>query len=123
MAGRTHLQQALPTTFGWKAAVWMSAFERHLERLMQIRARLLVVEFTGASGTLASLGDKGLPVQEGLAAELGLGVPSITWHSIRDTIAETVGLMAMIGGSLGKIAIKSGNQTPLSSCPSTGSAP
>lgn len=104
MAGRTHLQQALPTTFGWKAAVWMSALERHLERMKQAKARLLVVEFAGASGTLASLGDKGLLVQERLAAELNLGVPSITWHSIRDNIAEIVSLMAMIGGSLGKIA-------------------
>lgn len=104
MAGRTHLQQALPTTFGWKAAVWMSAFDRHLERLLQIRSRLLVVEFAGASGTLASLGGNGLSVQEKLADKLELGVPSITWHSIRDTIAEAVGLMAMIGGSLGKIA-------------------
>lgn len=104
MAGRTHLQQALPTTFGWKAAVWMSALDRHLERLSQARTRLLVVEFAGASGTLASLGDQGLLVQEQLAAELGLSVPKITWHSIRDNIAEIVGLMAMIGGSLGKIA-------------------
>ncbi|MCB1619157.1 MAG: adenylosuccinate lyase family protein [Thiothrix sp.] len=104
MAGRTHLQHALPVTFGWKAAVWLSAFDRHLERLGQLRPRLLVVEFSGASGTLASLGADGLDVQRELAAELGLGVPSITWHSMRDSIAEAVSLLAMIGGSLGKIA-------------------
>lgn len=104
MAGRTHLQHALPVTFGWKAAVWLSAFDRHLDRLAQLRPRLLVVEFSGASGTLASLQDRGIDVQAELANELGLGVPAITWHSVRDAVAEAVGLLAMIGGSLGKIA-------------------
>ncbi len=104
MAGRTHLQHALPVTFGWKAAVWMSAVVQHLERIKQLRARLEVVQFSGASGTLASLGTEGLLVQEALAKELGLRVPMITWHAMRDHIAEGVSLMALIGGSLGKIA-------------------
>lgn len=64
MAGRTHLQQALPVTFGYKTAIWLDMFERHAERLTQARPRVLVGEFAGAAGTLASLGDKGLAVQK-----------------------------------------------------------
>jgi 3-carboxy-cis,cis-muconate cycloisomerase len=105
MAGRTHLQQALPVTFGYKAAVWLSALQRHRERIEQMKPRALVVEFSGASGTLASLGDKGLQVQAELARELGLGVPSITWHSCRDGFAEAVQLLGLITGSLAKIAV------------------
>jgi 3-carboxy-cis,cis-muconate cycloisomerase len=76
MAGRTHLQQALPVTFGYKAAVWLGMFDRHQQRLAELRPRVLVVEFAGAAGTLASLGDRGLDVQKALADELGLGVPA-----------------------------------------------
>lgn len=104
MAGRTHLQHALPITFGYKAAVWLSAFDRHAERLREIAPRVLVVQFSGASGTLASLSGRGLETQAALAEELGLGVPSITWHSIRDGLTEAVQLLALIGGSLAKIA-------------------
>ncbi|MBB2931938.1 class-II fumarase/aspartase family protein [Paraburkholderia silvatlantica] len=104
MAGRTHLQHALPVTFGYKAAVWLSAFRRHRERLLQLRPRVLVVEFSGAAGTLASLGSKGLDVQAELARVLGLDVPPITWHSMRDGMAEAVQLLALISGSLAKIA-------------------
>lgn len=104
MAGRTHMQQALPVTFGYKAATWLSGFDRHAERLEQLLPRVLKVQFSGASGTLASLSGRGLETQAALAAQLGLGVPTITWHSIRDGIAETVQLLALIGGSLGKIA-------------------
>jgi 3-carboxy-cis,cis-muconate cycloisomerase len=105
MAGRTHLQQALPITFGYKAAVWLSMFDRHAERLEQLRPRVLVGQFAGAAGTLASLGDKGLEVQAALMAELGLGVPAATWHVARDGLAETVNLLALITGSLGKVAL------------------
>lgn len=105
MAGRTHLQHALPSTFGYKAAVWLSALERHRDRLEQLKPRVLVVEFSGASGTLASLGEKGLAVQAELAKVLGLGVPEITWHSSRDGLAETVQLLGLITGSLAKIAV------------------
>lgn len=107
MAGRTHLQHALPITFGYKAAVWLSALDRHAERLMQLRPRVLFVEFGGATGTLASLdagGAGGLAVRAELARELGLGDPPITWHAARDGVAETVQLLALLGGSLGKIA-------------------
>ena len=105
MAGRTHLQQALPVTFGAKAAIWLAMFDRHQQRLVQLRPRVLVVEFAGAAGTLASLGDKGFVVQEALAQELDLGVPATTWHAARDGFAETVNLLALVTGSLGKIAL------------------
>lgn len=103
MAGRTHLQHALPISFGYKCAAWLSAIDRHRARLQQLLPRLLVVQFSGAAGTLASLGADGPATQRALAAELGLGVPDITWHSIRDAFAETTGLLALIAGSIGKI--------------------
>ncbi|MEI7255473.1 class-II fumarase/aspartase family protein [Dickeya dadantii] len=104
MAGRTHLQQALPITFGYKAAIWLDMFDRHAERLEQARPRILVGEFAGAAGTLASLGDNGLAVQKAIMEELKLGVPTSTWHVARDGFAEAVNLLAVITGSLGKIA-------------------
>lgn len=104
MAGRTHLQHALPITFGYKAAVWLSALLQHRDRLAQLKPRVLVVQFSGASGTLASLGAMGLSVQAGLASVLGLGVPPITWHSSRESMAEAVQVLALICGSLAKIA-------------------
>lgn len=104
MAGRTHLQQALPITFGYKTAIWLDMFDRHAERLEQARPRVLVGEFAGAAGTLASLGDKGLQVQSAMMEELGLGVPVSTWHVARDGFAEAVNLLGVITGSLGKIA-------------------
>jgi 3-carboxy-cis,cis-muconate cycloisomerase len=106
MAGRTHLQHALPITFGFKAAVWLAAFDRHAERLAEVKPRVLTVQFGGAAGTLASLGAgaEALASRRELATELGLGEPAITWHVARDTIAETVQFLALLGGSLGKIA-------------------
>lgn len=104
MAGRTHLQQALPVTFGYKAAVWLSMLDRHAERLTQLRPRVEMGQFAGAAGTLASLGDWGFAVQEAFCAELGLAVPPITWHVARDGIAEVVALLGLVTGSLAKIA-------------------
>jgi 3-carboxy-cis,cis-muconate cycloisomerase len=105
MPGRTFFQQALPITFGYKAAVWLSSFDRHAERLSELKKRVLVAQFGGAVGTLASLGtDAALRTVGELARELGLGEPAITWHVARDTIAETVNFLALVGGSLGKIA-------------------
>ncbi|WP_447878669.1 class-II fumarase/aspartase family protein [Serratia fonticola] len=104
MAGRTHLQQALPITFGYKAAIWLNMFDRHAERLAQARPRVLVGQFAGAAGTLASLGDKGLVVQQAMMEELRLGTPDSTWHVARDGFAEAVNLLGLITGSLGKIA-------------------
>lgn len=104
MAGRTHLQHALPITFGYKAATWLSAIDRHRQRLTELNNRIEVVSFSGAAGTLASLGEEpGLATQAALAAELGLKVPDITWHTIRDNFAEVTGLLALISSSIGKI--------------------
>ncbi len=107
MAGRTHLQHALPATFGYKCAVYLSSIIRHTERLKEIQKRCLLVQFGGAAGTLASLGsdDTGLRVREQLAKELNLGNPIITWHVARDNVAEIINFLALIGGSLGKIAL------------------
>ncbi|OWT70371.1 MULTISPECIES: 3-carboxy-cis,cis-muconate cycloisomerase [unclassified Achromobacter] len=105
MAGRTHLQQALPITFGYKAAIWLAMFDRHAERLAQLCPRVLVGQFAGAAGTLASLGDQGLAVQQALMEELGLGVPATTWHVARDGLAEAVNFLGLVTGSLGKIAL------------------
>lgn len=105
MAGRTHLQQALPVTFGYKVAIWLAMFDRHQQRLAELRPRVALVEFAGAAGTLASLGTKGFEVQEAMADELGLGVPATTWHVARDGFAEAVNLLALVTGSLGKIAL------------------
>ncbi|KAK7189059.1 hypothetical protein DPSP01_012686 [Paraphaeosphaeria sporulosa] len=106
MAGRTHLQHALPCTFGYKCAVYLSGLLRHAERIEEIERRCLLVQFGGAAGTLASLGNDrtGLHVRAQLAHELDLKNPSITWHTARDTIAEILNFLALIGGSLGKIA-------------------
>jgi len=104
MAGRTHLQHALPITFGFKAAIWLSMLDRHAARLKELRPRLLVGEFAGAAGTLASLGDKGLDVQAALMRELDLGIPAIAWHSARDNLVEAVQWLGLLTGSLGKMA-------------------
>ncbi|WP_202814309.1 MULTISPECIES: adenylosuccinate lyase family protein [unclassified Aureimonas] len=104
MAGRTHLQQALPITFGYKAAVWLSCLDRHAERLPGLRSRVLFGEFSGAAGTLASIGQGGLEMQGAFCAELGLAQPPITWHVARDGIAEVVSFLGLVTGSLAKIA-------------------
>ena len=105
MAGRTHLQQALPVTFGYKCAIWLAMFDRHAERLAQLKPRVLVGQFAGAAGTLASLGEKGFEVQNALCEELGLGVPVSTWHVARDGFAEAINFLALVTGSLGKVAL------------------
>src|SRR6266699_4006795 len=104
MAGRSNLQQAVPITFGYKVATWLSAIERHQQRLAELRPRVLVGEFGGAAGTLASLGTAGLQVQEGLMAERALGQPEIAWHTERDQIAEAGCFLGLVTGTLGKIA-------------------
>jgi 3-carboxy-cis,cis-muconate cycloisomerase len=104
MAGRSNLQQAVPITFGYKCATYLAAFERHRERLGQLRPRVLVGEFGGAAGTLSSLGTRGLDVQAGLMRELGLGQPEIAWHTVRDRIAEVGCFLGLVTGICGKIA-------------------
>jgi len=103
MPGRTHLQQALPITFGYKCAIWLSMMDRHAVRLHELKPRVLVAQLGGAAGTLASLGEKGLEVRREFARELELGDPPITWHVARDAVAETINFLALVTGSLGKI--------------------
>lgn len=103
MPGRSQQQHALPVTFGFKAAVWLAAIDRHRSRLAELRPRVEMGQLGGAVGTLASLGERGLDVQAALCAELGLGEPVITWHTSRDTLAETVGFLAILTGTLAKI--------------------
>jgi 3-carboxy-cis,cis-muconate cycloisomerase len=105
MAGRTHLQQAVPTTFGLKCAVWAAPLPAHVERLDQAARRALVIQFGGAAGTLASLGSSGVAVAEVLARELNLGMPDLPWHVTRDAMAEIVALLALVCGSLSKFAL------------------
>jgi 3-carboxy-cis,cis-muconate cycloisomerase len=105
MAGRSNLQQAVPLTFGFKMAALLAAMQRHRERLGQLRPRVLVGEFGGAVGTLASLGGDGLKVQAGLMTELGLGQPEIAWHTVRDRIGEVGCFLGLVTGTLGKISM------------------
>jgi 3-carboxy-cis,cis-muconate cycloisomerase len=104
MAGRTNGQQALPTTFGYKAAVWLAQIDGLHRRLEAMRPRVLVGQFSGAVGTLASLGEIGLAVREKLCAELGLGVPAIPWNAARDGFIELVCATSHLTGALGNIA-------------------
>ncbi len=104
MAGRTHLQHALPVTFGYKCAVWLSPLLTALERLDQARPRILRLSFGGAAGTLASLGDRGLEVGRELASELALAEADIPWHVSRDGVAEAVCWLGILCGSLSKLA-------------------
>ena len=104
MAGRTHAQQALPITFGFKVAVWVAECVRQLERLDQAAPRVLVGELAGAVGTLAGFGERALEVQRRVMARLGLGVPPIAWHAARDSVAELVTLLALLGGTMARIA-------------------
>ena len=104
MAGRTHGQQALPITFGLKVAGWIAPMIRHLERMEEISPRLLVVQLGGAAGTLAALGDKGLAVAQGLADDLNLLMPVMSWHAQRDSLVEFAGWLGLVTGSLGKMA-------------------
>nr|WP_315183497.1 3-carboxy-cis,cis-muconate cycloisomerase [uncultured Albidiferax sp.] len=103
--GRSNLQQAIPITFGFKTASILAGIERHRERLEQLKPRVFMGEFGGAAGTLASLEKGAMETQAGLMAELGLACPPIAWHTVRDTIAEVGAFLALVGGSLGKIAM------------------
>lgn len=104
LAGRTWLQQATPVTLGLKAAGWLSAIERHRARLTELRPRLLAIQFGGAAGTLASLGERGLEVAAVLAEELRLASPALPWHAQRDGIAEVATTFGLLVGTLGKMA-------------------
>lgn len=103
LAGRTWLQQATPVTLGMKIAGWLGAITRHRQRLLETKPRLLCLQFGGASGSLAALGDQAFAVAEVLAGELNLNMPDQPWHTQRDRLVEFASLLGMIAGSLGKV--------------------
>lgn len=103
MAGRTHGMQALPTTFGFKLAVWLDEFIRHLERLGEIKERVLVGNINGAICTYASFGEKGPEIERLTLDKLGLNTPNIGWQSARDRFSEYASVTVLISGTLGKI--------------------
>jgi 3-carboxy-cis,cis-muconate cycloisomerase len=104
MVARSWLQHALPMPFGLKLAEYASALHRSRMRLQRLRREGLALQFGGAAGTLAALGDKGLLVAEKLAQELKLTLPEAPWHTHRDRIAEAASVFAILTGSCGKIA-------------------
>ncbi|MCC6532767.1 MAG: adenylosuccinate lyase [Burkholderiales bacterium] len=103
MTGRTHAVQALPITFGHKCAVWLSEVSRHYERFRQLEARVFVGSLVGAVGTQASYGDKAFELDARVMQRLGLGVADINWQPARDRFAEYANLIALAGGTFGKI--------------------
>src|SRR5665213_429276 len=104
MVGRTWLQHALPMPFGLKLAEYAAALNRSRARLRRLRTETLALQFGGAAGTLAALGDHGWRVAEQLARELDLPLPEAPWHTHRDRFAEAASVMAIIAGTCGKIA-------------------
>ena len=103
MAGRTWLQHATPVTLGMKIAGWLGAVTRSRQRLRELKPRLLVLQFGGASGTLAALGEQALPIAQALAEELQLTLPEQPWHTQRDRVVEFGAVLGLIAGSLGKL--------------------
>jgi len=104
MAGRTHSVQALPITFGYKVAIWAREIRRNIQRLKECRSRLFVIQLSGAVGTMAAFEPVGPKIQLLVAKDLGLGVPDISWQASRDRLAEFANLLAIIAGTLGRIA-------------------
>ena len=104
IAARTLLQPAVPVTFGWKAAVWLSALSRSQPRFRAAAQEARTLQFGGAGGTLSSYGAQGDAIASALAAELDLGCAAITWHSVRDRFARLGSEAAILAGTAGKIA-------------------
>jgi 3-carboxy-cis,cis-muconate cycloisomerase len=104
VVARTWLQHALPMPLGLKLAEYAAALHRSKLRLKRVAAETLALQFGGAAGTLAALGDKGLAVSEALARELGLPLPEAPWHTHRDRFADGASVLAIVTGSCGKIA-------------------
>ncbi|MHB8810276.1 MAG: class-II fumarase/aspartase family protein [Desulfobulbaceae bacterium] len=104
MIGRTHGQQALPITFGLKAATWAAEVRRHLERLKSLYPRAMAGQLSGAVGTMAALGPKAREVAMRTMALLGLTWLPPGWHTSRDTMAEVASFFAILAGTLEKIA-------------------
>lgn len=104
LAGRTWLQQGPPTTLGLKIAGWIAALRRHRRRLTDAGERAVVLQFGGAVGTLAALRENGAAVSARLAQTLNLHEPELPWHTHRDNLVEVAAALAMLAGTLGKIA-------------------
>ncbi|MDG6109469.1 3-carboxy-cis,cis-muconate cycloisomerase [Dactylosporangium aurantiacum] len=104
MIGRTLLRQAVPTTFGLKAAGWLGGLDAARRRLDQVRRERLAVQLGGAAGTLAPFGDDGPDLVEGLATILGLGEPVLPWHTERTRIADLAGALGAAAGIVAKVA-------------------
>jgi len=104
VVARTWLQHALPMPFGLKLAEYGAALQRSKRRLLRLREEGLALQFGGAAGTLAALGDNGIPAAEALARELDLPLPDAPWHTHRDRIAEIASVLAILSGTCGKIA-------------------
>jgi len=105
LLGRTLLQPAPPVTFGLKAAGWLAPVCRGRRRLQRAFRVAAVLQFGGASGTLAALGDRGIPVSEAMSAELGFEArPATPWHTQRDQLATLICSCGVLTGSLGKMA-------------------
>ncbi len=103
LSGRTWLQHATPVTLGMKLAGLLGAITRHRQRLAEIEPRLLCLQFGGASGSLAALGEQAWPVSQALARELDLNLPDQPWHTQRDRLAEFAALLGLVAGTLGKL--------------------
>ncbi len=104
MAGRTHGQHALPITFGFKVATWIDELLRHEERLRQLEPRTFRAMYGGGAGTLASLGERGPAVQRGFASQLDMAVMELPARTARDHLAEYVAALAILCGTLARIA-------------------
>jgi adenylosuccinate lyase len=104
MAGRTHAVHASPITFGYKMAIWAREIRRHIHRMQECYDRIMVGHVSDAVGTMASMGEQGPEIERRVLAEVGLGVPDICWQAARDRQAEFANLLAIMAGSIGRLA-------------------
>ncbi|MGR9106267.1 MAG: pyridoxal-phosphate dependent enzyme [Gammaproteobacteria bacterium] len=103
MCGRTHGQQGLPITFGFKAAGWLDEIQRHRLRLREVGGRIAIGQLAGGVGSLSAFGPEGLNLQKRFCAKLGLSAPVISWTAARDRIAEWLNLLALVSATADRI--------------------
>lgn len=103
-AGRTHAQQAVPISFGLKAATWLDELTRAAERIAEARPRILAAQIGGAAGTLAAYGESAREVKAGVARRLGLGDPAVPWHVARDRVADLGAITAALANAAERVA-------------------